>query len=78
MKPQNVGPTVIGQPILADEHRGVGVRGAVVVERDELERLAQVDVASPVEPRLFRILIPREIEVEVADGAEHDIVAAVR
>jgi len=45
-----VGPAVVGEPVLADEHRGVDTHVAVVVERDELERLAQVDVAAPVEP----------------------------
>src|SRR5467141_2311579 len=50
---------------------------AVVVERNEVERLAQVDVASPVEPRLLRILIPREIEVKVAHGTQDDLIPTI-
>ena len=76
---------VVGEPILAGECTGrqrislsIGSRVAIVVERDVLERLLQVDVATPVQSGLLGILIPREIEVVVGDGTQHDIVAAVR
>src|SRR5207247_4127812 len=72
------GPTVVGEPILADEHGGIDPHVAVVVERDEIERLAEIHVTAPVEPRLFRILVPGEIEVEIAHGTQDHVVAAVR
>src|SRR5207244_6871913 len=46
--------------------------------RMEFERLAEITAAAPDEPRLFRILVPGEIEVEIAHGTQDHVVAAVR
>ena len=71
--PEDVRPAVVGEAVLPDEDGAVdGVAApveadvAVVVEGDELERLLQVDVAAPVEARLLRVLVPGEVEVQVA------------
>src|SRR5207253_6506728 len=74
----DVSAAVVGEPVLADEHGGVDGDVAVVVEWDELKWLSQIDVAAPVESRLLRILIPRQIKVEIAHGTQHDVVAAIR
>ena len=83
--PEDVRLPVVGEPVLADEHGGVERLPAaveahvpVVVERDELKGLAQVDVAAPVEAGLFGVRVPGEVEVHVGHGTQHDLEAAVR
>ena len=84
LHPEDVRLAVVGEPLLADEDRriervsvAVEAHVAVVVEGNELERLAQVHVAAPVEAALVRVRVPGEVEVEVGHGAQHDLEAAV-
>src|SRR5206468_10807713 len=42
------------------------------------DQLAEIHIAAPSDPRFFRILVPGEIEVEIAHGTQDHVVAAVR
>src|SRR2546429_8198961 len=61
LNPHDVGPTVVREPVLAREHRRVDGDVAVVVERDELERLWGIHVIPPAAPLLLPVLFPLAI-----------------